>query len=249
MPEMPPLVIVPTYEEQGNIIPLVREVMKHVPQVHMLFVDDASQDATREEIAVMEQEFSGKIYLLPRGSKLGLGSAYIAGFHWGLKREYPYLIEMDADFSHHPKYLITMIEKLQVSDGVFGSRYVAEGGTENWSLIRKMISTFGSLYARTILGMSVRDLTGGFNAWSAQVLKTIGIDDVSSRGYAFQIELKYRAWLADFQLEEIPIIFVDRRVGSSKMSYHIILEAMWKVWSLRGLRKGNLLFNRTCSRK
>ena len=231
------LVVVPTYEEEGNIIPLVRAIKQEAPDVHILFVDDASQDKTRAEIAEVGKEYEGAVHLLPRDAKLGLGTAYIAGFKWGLERNYPVLIEMDADFSHNPRYLPIMLNELKHNDGVFGSRYVKDGGTENWTLIRKFISQFGSLYARCILRLPLRDLTGGFNAWSEKILRTIALDDVKSRGYAFQIELKYRAWLAGFQLKEIPIIFIDRRVGQSKMSHHIVLEAMWRVWLLLKIKK------------
>jgi dolichol-phosphate mannosyltransferase len=169
-----------------------------------------------------------------RAGKLGLGTAYIEGFGWGLARGYQVLFEMDADGSHDPKYLPQMLALIEDgADVVVGSRYVPGGGTENWSLARQLISRGGGLYARTVLGVDVRDLTAGFIAWRAHALEKIGLSTITSNGYGFQIEMKYRALKKHLRVVETPIKFVDRRVGQSKMSRAIFVEALWKVWGLR----------------
>ena len=216
---------------------LCASVFAAMPQAHMLFVDDNSQDGTQLLIEKQMQNRPKQIFILRRERKLGLGTAYIAGFKWGLDRHYQSLIEMDADLSHNPSDLPRLLAGLQEADAVLGSRYVPGGGTQNWGLLRKMISTWGSFYARTILGIKVRDLTGGFNFWSRKVLEALDLDDIRSEGYAFQIELKYRAIKKGFKLLELPIVFVDRRAGSSKMSASIFVEAMFRVWALRGITK------------
>lgn len=231
-----PIVIVPTYNEADNVRPLVDRIVAAVPTLHVLFVDDNSKDGTQKVIEAMMAERPGQIHILKRAGKLGLGTAYIAGFKWALERGYDALIEMDADHSHDPKELAVFIQKLQTVDAVVGSRYVQGGGTENWSLIRKCISMFGSFYGRTILGMTVRDLTGGFNAWRRDTVIAINPDLVKSEGYSFQIELKYRAFKAGKDIVESPILFTERRAGQSKMSMKIVLEAMVRVWALRAIR-------------
>ena len=235
-PRRKPLVIVPTYNEVGNVENLFRQVSQQMPAVHMLFVDDNSQDGTRDVIAQLQREAPERVHMLPRAGKLGLGTAYIAGFKWALQRDYDAVVEMDADLSHRPVDLPRLVAKLADVDAAVGSRYTTGGGTENWNFGRKLISRFGSLYARTILGIPVNDLTGGFNAWSREILETVPLDDVKSEGYSFQIELKFRAHLAGFKLAEVPIVFVERRVGQSKMSSRIVVEAMFRVWALLGLR-------------
>ncbi len=227
------LIIVPTYNEADNINPLFAGIWQAVPEVHILVVDDNSQDGTAQLVRDHQQSKPQQTHLLQRSGKLGLGTAYIAGFNWALARNYQAIIEMDADLSHDPTVLPAMIEQLRHNPVVIGSRYIPGGGTENWSLARKLISRFGSLYARTILGMTIRDLTGGFNAWRAEVLRSIDPNTVRSEGYAFQIELKYRAQKLGFAIVEIPILFRDRRAGQSKMSGRIVLEAMSRVWKLR----------------
>jgi len=162
-----------------------------------------------------------------------LGTAYITGFRYALEQGAKYVFEMDADFSHDPAYIPRLLEAAQEYDVVVGSRYVAGGGTANWGLVRRLVSRGGSLYARIILGMPIWDLTGGFNCWRRRVLEAIDLEAVSSNGYAFQIEMKYRAFRRGFRLVEEPIVFVDRRVGQSKMSGSIVREALWKVWQLR----------------
>ncbi len=235
-----PLVIVPTYNEADNVEPLVQRVFAAVPHIDLLFVDDNSKDGTRDRIDQLMQKHSGQIHILKRAGKLGLGTAYLDGFRWALGKGYDAIIEMDADHSHDPKELATFIQKLAQYDAVVGSRYCEGGGTENWSFVRKCISVFGSFYSRAILGLEIRDLTGGFNAWRRDTITAINPDLVRSEGYSFQIELKYRAHLAGKTIVESPILFSERRAGQSKMSLAIVLEAMVRVWSLRAI-KGELL--------
>ncbi|MBC7532992.1 MAG: polyprenol monophosphomannose synthase [Oligoflexus sp.] len=237
------IVVIPTYNEALNIEGIINAAWASMPKLHILVVDDNSQDGTGDIIRRMQAKeegnakdgegATGRLHLLSRAGKLGLGTAYIAGFEWALARGYQALVEMDADFSHDPKELPSLIRSLQDADVVIGSRYVVGGSTENWHFFRKLISRAGSLYARTILGMTVRDLTGGFNAWTAEALHKIGLKTIRSEGYSFQIELKYRAYRADLKLIEHPIVFSERREGQSKMSSRIVLEALLRVWSLR----------------
>lgn len=231
---MKSLVIIPTYNEIENISNLVPEVFKREQQVHILVVDDNSPDGTGERVVQMQQQYPG-LHLLKRAGKQGLGKAYLAGFAWALQNGYEFIVEMDADFSHRPEDLSSLIKTAQNPsvDFVIGSRYVRGGQTENWSFLRKLISRGGSLYSRLILGFPIRDWTGGFNGWKAPVLKAIGLEGVQSNGYSFQIELKYKASRAGFQVQEVPILFADRRVGQSKMSLKIVLEAFYRVWLIR----------------
>lgn len=232
------LIIVPTYNEMGNIEKLVDQVCKVVNDAHILFVDDNSQDGTREFIEKLVSSYSGRFYVIKRPGKMGLGTAYLDGFRWALTHDYAHIVQMDADLSHQPKYLPEIFEALQKFDFVIGSRYVKGGGVENWSLKRRLLSRGGSLYARTILGVPMRDFTGGFNGWRASSLERIGLDNVKSDGYCFQIEMKYRAANSGLHYTEIPIIFPDRTVGQSKMSFKIMLEAILRVWSLRFRHRG-----------
>jgi dolichol-phosphate mannosyltransferase len=227
------LIIVPTYNEEENIDLLVDGIFSNAPDVHVLFVDDNSRDKTQQKIEERQKSRPAQIFLLCRPGKMGLGTAYLTGFDWALKKGYDCVIEMDADLSHDPTYLPTMLSKLQNFDVVIGSRYTAGGGTKNWHFMRRCISRFGSFYGRLVLGVSIKDLTGGFNGWSRHALQTIDLKSIRSEGYAFQIELKYAAFRANLPITEIPIVFVDRRVGYSKMSYRIVLEAMLMVPSLR----------------
>jgi dolichol-phosphate mannosyltransferase len=227
------LVIVPTYNEVGNVESLAQRLFADSPSAHLLFVDDNSQDGTRDVLARLTKEDPKRIHLIERPGKLGLGTAYVEGFNWALKRDYEAIVEMDADHSHDPRDVRRMVESLARADAVIGSRWVEGGGTENWGLIRKVISRGGSLYGRLILQMNLQDLTGGFNAWRRTVLETINIQNIESRGYAFQIELKYRTKTAGFRIVEIPIVFTERRAGQSKMSGWIVVEAMLRVWKLR----------------
>jgi dolichol-phosphate mannosyltransferase len=227
------LVIVPTYNERENLPAIVTAVHEHLAEADLLIVDDASPDGTgrlADELAARD----AKVHVLHRAGKQGLGTAYVAGFKWALARAYEFIFEMDCDFSHDPKYLPMLLARARAgADLVLGSRYVAGGGTVNWGPMRKVISQGGSLYARTILGVHVRDLTGGFKCFRRHVLVELDLDTVSAQGYGFQIEMTYRAVKAGFRVEEVPIVFVDRRVGQSKMSKKIFLEALTLVWKLR----------------
>lgn len=226
------LICLPTYNEIDNLRPMVAAIREVVPAVEILVIDDNSPDGTgalADELAAAD----AKVHVLHRAGKEGLGKAYLAGFAWALARGYGLILEMDCDFSHDPKYLPGMLAAAGEADLVLGSRYVAGGGTVNWGLGRKLISRGGSLYARTILGLSVRDLTGGFKCFRREVLEAIDLASVECTGYAFQIELTYRASRKGFRVREIPIVFADRRVGHSKMSRRIVLEAIRKVWSIR----------------
>jgi len=228
------LIIIPTYNERENIESLLELITQTDPAAHMLIVDDNSPDRTFEVVeGLMQSRYPDRLFLLKRAGKLGLGTAYIAGFKWALARDYDYIFEMDADFSHDPKYLPDFLAAIQTHDVVLGSRYVPGGGVKNWGLVRKFISRGGSLYARTILGLSLRDLTGGFKCFRREVLQAIDLDAVKSNGYSFQIEMTYRAQALGFRIVETPIIFEDRTAGKSKMSRKIFLEAVLMVWKLR----------------
>ncbi len=233
MTALRPLIVVPTYNEVENIDELLRGIQQQAPAADVLFVDDNSGDGTVDRILQHQSRRPEKIHLLGRPRKLGLGTAYVVGFKWALERDYDAVQEMDADLSHDPADLPRTLAFPEGRDVVVGSRYVVGGSTRGWSLSRRWISKFGNLYARTILGLAVRDLTGGFNAWRREVLEAVSLDEVRSEGYAFQIELKFRAVQAGFSLYEIPIAFVDRRKGQSKMSRRVAWEAMIRVWTLR----------------
>lgn len=226
------LVCLPTYDERENLAPMVEAILASVPSLEILVIDDNSPDGTgrlADEIAARDP----RVHVLHRQGKEGLGKAYLAGFAWALQRGYGLVLEMDCDFSHDPKYLPGMLAAAGEADLVLGSRYVPGGGTVNWGLGRKLISRGGSLYARLILGLTARDLTGGFKCFRREVLEGIDLATVQCTGYAFQIELTYRAARRGFRIRELPIVFVDRRVGHSKMSRRIVLEAIRKVWSIR----------------
>lgn len=228
------VIIIPTYNESDNIEKLLDLISRTDPVAHVLIVDDNSPDRTYEIVErLMQTSYPGRLFLLKRAGKLGLGTAYIAGFKWALARDYDYIFEMDADFSHDPKYLPAFLAAIENCDLVLGSRYVPGGGVKNWGLLRKFISRGGSFYARTILGISLRDLTGGFKCFKRQVLEAIDLDSIKSNGYSFQIEMTYRARCQGFRICETPIIFEDRTAGKSKMSRKIFLEAVLMVWKLR----------------
>jgi dolichol-phosphate mannosyltransferase len=227
------LVIIPTYDEVENLPRIVPRVLEQDPGIDILVVDDASPDGTGE-IAERLARDNDRVFVLHRAEKDGLGRAYLAGFREGLERGYDLLFEMDADLSHPPEALPTLIAGFESYDVVIGSRYVDGRVTvSNWPMSRLLVSYFGSRYARIITGMPVSDGTGGFNGWKREVLERVGLDRVQSNGYAFQIELKYRAWRAGFTLWETPILFTERDTGESKMSKSIVREAIWRVWWLR----------------
>ncbi len=227
------LVIIPTYDEAENLPRIVPRVLEQDARIEVLVVDDGSPDGTgriAEEIAARNP----RVDVLHRQGKEGLGRAYLAGFEHALARGFDVVFEMDADFSHPPEALPKLIEAFQNADVVIGSRYVDGRVTvSNWPMSRLLISYFGSLYARFITGMPVRDGTGGFNGWTREVLQAVGLERVQSNGYAFQIELKFRAFRAGFRLVELPILFTERDTGESKMSKKIVREAVWRVWWLR----------------
>lgn len=225
------LVIIPTYNEKENIRSIVELVLSQAPNLDVLVVDDNSPDGTAgivEEMAKVDP----RLHLLSRAGKLGLGTAYIAGFKWGLARHYAYLIEMDADFSHDPREIPNMLQAIQEADLVLGSRYINGVRVVNWPLSRLFLSKGASYYVRIITGLPVNDPTGGFKCFRRRVLEAIELDDVRSNGYAFQVEMTYKAWMKGYRVREIPITFADRYAGKSKMSGHIVREALWMVWAL-----------------
>lgn len=226
------LITIPTYNERENIANIVQAVFLENPDVHILIADDNSPDGTGAIVRdLMSKE--PRLKLLSRPGKQGLGRAYLAAFEWALENGYDAVVEMDADFSHRPVDLKKIIAELPNYDFIVGSRYTRGGGTQNWSLLRKFISRGGSLYSRMILGYPIFDWTGGFNAWKRKTLEGIDYKTVKSEGYSFQIELKYRAFRAGFKGKEVPILFEDRRVGKSKMSFKIVIEAFYRVWVMR----------------
>jgi dolichol-phosphate mannosyltransferase len=231
------VVCLPTYDERENLEAILTAILAAAPELDVLVIDDNSPDGTGQ-LADAYAAREPLVKVLHRAGKEGLGKAYLAGFAWALERGYGLVLEMDADFSHDPRYLPVMLAKAREADLVLGSRYVPGGGTVNWGLGRKILSRGGSLYARTILGVRVRDLTGGFKCFRREVLEAIDLGSVACSGYAFQIELTYRALRRGFTVAEVPIVFADRQVGNSKMSKRIVLEAIRKVWAIRFSRFG-----------
>lgn len=227
------LVIVPTYNERENVPRLVPQILQQDPRLEVLIIDDASPDGTGKEAdRIADQE--PRVHALHRAGKLGLGTAYIEGFRWGLDRGYDLLFEMDADFSHDPSHLPQFLEAAREFDVVLGSRYLHGRVTViNWPITRLLLSYGANIYARVVTGLPVTDATGGFKCFHRKVLETMDLARVGSEGYSFQIEMSLRAWRAGFSLGEIPIVFADRDVGESKMSKRIIWEAVWRVWALR----------------
>lgn len=228
------LVIIPTYKEKENIEKIIRYVFNLPMAFDILIIDDNSPDGTAGIVKGLMGEFSDKLYLLERPGKLGLGTAYIMGFKWALERDYQYVFEMDADFSHNPDDLPRLYEACKECGGVaIGSRYCDGISVVNWPMGRIIMSYFASKYVRGVLGMDIHDCTAGFKCYSRQALDAIDFDDVRMKGYGFQIEMKYTAWKLGFKLVEVPIIFVNRKLGTSKMSSGIFGEAFWGVIKLR----------------
>lgn len=230
------LIVIPTYNEAQNITGLIHQIQRSLGATlhpHILVVDDNSPDGTCGIVTRLSMDCPGEISTLCRPGKLGLASAYVSGFQWGLKYGFDHIVEMDADNSHDPIYLPRMVTALKNSDFVVGSRYTAGGGVRGWQPWRRLVSRGGSLYAQAILGLPIGDLTGGYNLWSRPVLEKIGLERIRSDGYTFQIELKYRAIRQGFKGVEVPIVFEDRFAGQSKMSRRIVMEAVWRVWQLR----------------
>jgi len=226
------IVVIPTYNEEENIRQIISDILHH-PRFRILVVDDNSPDGTGDIVAQLAKH-NPRVQLLSRPGKLGLGTAYTEGFRHALNAGALFIFEMDADFSHHPNYLPTLLHATEKHyDLTLGSRYVKGGGTIDWGLLRRFISRGGNLYASTILGIPIADSTGGFRCYRRKILENLQLDRVQSNGYSFQIEMVYRTLQAGFQVGEIPIIFPDRRVGKSKMSRRIVLEALLTVWKLR----------------
>lgn len=227
------LIIVPTYNERDNLPRLIPSILARDPRLEVLVVDDGSPDGTggvADALAATEP----RVHVLHRSGKLGLGTAYLTGFRWGLERDYDVLFEMDADFSHDPAHLPLFLEAIEKFDVVLGSRYLEGRVTVvNWPIGRLLLSYFANAYARWVTGLPIADATGGFKCFRREVLAALALDRVESNGYAFQIEMSFRAWKKGFRLGEIPIMFVDRDIGESKMSRHIVAEAVWRVWRLR----------------
>ncbi len=227
------LVVVPTYNERDNLPRLVPLILQQDPRLDVLVIDDASPDGTgrvADDMAVSEH----RLHVMHREGKLGLGTAYVAGFRWALQRDYDAVFEMDADFSHDPAHIPLFLEALREFDVVLGSRYLHGRVTVvNWPIPRLLLSYAANIYARLVTGLPVTDATGGYKCFKREVLEAIDLERVGSEGYAFQIEMNLRAWRAGFALGEIPIVFADRDVGESKMSKRVIWEAVWRVWALR----------------
>ena len=227
------LVIVPTYNERFNIARLIPAILAQDPSLEVLVVDDGSPDGTGQIVDGIAAN-NARVHVIHRAAKLGLGTAYIAGFRWALERKYDLVFEMDADFSHNPERLPEFLEAIRESDVVLGSRYQnGHVNVVNWPMSRLFLSYAANIYARFVTGLPIFDTTGGFKCFRRNVLESIDLNSVKSNGYAFQIEMSYRAWKRGFQLFEIPIIFVDRTEGESKMSKKIVREAIWMVWRLR----------------
>jgi dolichol-phosphate mannosyltransferase len=229
------LVVVPTYNESNNITKLVKVVMDLEDSFDLLIVDDGSPDGTAELVKEERKRFSERLFLIERPGKSGLGTAYVAGFKYALEHDYAFICEMDADFSHNPEDLPRLVEKVKQgeADVAVGSRYANGISIINWPLSRLILSYSANLYARFITGLPIFDTTAGFKCIRRKVLETISLDKIKSNGYAFQIELHFRAWKAGFTLQEVGIIFREREEGVSKMSKFIVWEAVWRVWALK----------------
>lgn len=232
---MKSLVIIPTYNEKQNILPVIEAILSQgIDGLEILIVDDSSPDGTGDLVAE-RQAVDARIHLLRREKKLGLGTAYVAGFRFALARDYDRIIEMDADFSHDPRDLSRLLQASSSADIVVGSRYINGVNVVNWPLQRLLLSMFASYYTRMITRLPQRDCTAGFKCFRREVLENLELERVQSDGYSFQIEMNFRAWVKGYTIKEIPIIFVDRAAGTSKMSKRIIREAIWMVWKLKFL--------------
>ena len=226
------LVVVPTYNERINVPQIVPAILAQDPCVHVLIVDDNSPDGTGELADQLAAE-NARVHVLHRGRKEGLGKAYLAGFRWALDCGYDLIFEMDADFSHDPRFLPTFLDAVQDADLVIGSRYKSGVNVINWPISRLLLSIGANQYARVVTGLPLTDSTGGFKCFRRQVLEAIPLERVRSNGYAFQIEMSFLAWKKGFRIREIPIVFTDRVEGQSKMNGKIVREAVWMVWWLR----------------
>lgn len=229
------IVIIPTYNEKENIEKIIRAVFSLDGEYHILVIEDGSPDGTAQIVKRLQEEFSNRLFMIERKGKLGLGTAYITGFKWSVKNGYDYIFEMDADFSHNPNDLPRLYEACACggADLAIGSRYCNGISVINWPIGRVIMSYYASVYVRTVLGMKVYDTTAGFKCYKRQVLETIDLDKVKMKGYGFQIEMKYSTYKLGFKIKEVPIIFVDRTEGTSKMSSGIFGEAFWGVMKLK----------------
>jgi dolichol-phosphate mannosyltransferase len=227
------LVVIPTYNERDNLSGIIASIFQHAPDVHVLVVDDNSPDGT----GVLADEISGaqpgKVFVIHRPGKEGLGKAYVEGFKFALARDYELIVQMDSDFSHDPKYLPDMFEAIKTNDLVIGSRYVNGISVVNWDLKRLILSKAASAYVRFITRMPFADTTAGFKCWRREALETVGLDNLMSNGYVFLAEMKYRAFRKGLRIKEVPIIFVERRLGRSKMDSNIMIEGLWNVLRMR----------------
>jgi len=226
------LVIIPTYNEIQNIKKLIYQIIEILPEINILIVDDNSPDGTGEYVRELSSVDS-RVKLLSRPGKLGLGTAYVAGFKYMLENGYEIAYQMDADFSHDPKELLNMQKEIENNDVVIGSRYIKGVNVINWPMKRLLLSYFANKYTKIVTGIPVCDATGGFKCFRKEVLQTINLDKIKSNGYSFQIEMNFKAWKKGFRIKEIPIIFYDRTEGNSKMSKKIVHEAIFMVWKLR----------------
>ncbi|HPF62646.1 MAG: polyprenol monophosphomannose synthase [Gemmatimonadetes bacterium] len=232
MPDLRGLVCVPTYNERENLPQIVPRILATDPRLDVLVIDDGSPDGTGQLADGMAAR-EPRVHVLHREQKQGLGRAYLAGFAWALERDYAWVFEMDADFSHDPKYLLDLLAAIEQADLVLGSRYARGVNVINWPMSRLLLSWFANKYVRWITGLPLTDATGGFKCFRREVLEALRLDQVRSNGYAFQIEMSFRAWKKGFRLAEVPIVFVDRVEGESKMNKRIVREAVWMVWWLR----------------
>jgi dolichol-phosphate mannosyltransferase len=224
------LIAIPTYSERENIVGLIEDIQRVVPTTDILVIDDNSPDGTGEVVDELSARLP-QVKALHRPTKLGLGTAYVRGFQYAIENGYELVFEMDADFSHDPRYLPDILNAAQNADLVIGSRYVPGGGTANWSALRKFVSGGGNAFARTVLGIPIHDCTGGFRCYRTAALRTVDLSLIRAQGYAFQVEMAYIFWKRGYQVREVPIIFEDRRVGKSKMSRKIFVEAF--LWVMR----------------
>lgn len=229
---MKTIVIIPTYNELANLQKLLPYILNTYPQLHVLIVDDNSPDGTAKYVEDL-RKYDPRVGVIKREKKMGLGTAYVAGFKYMLSNGYEAAIQMDADYSHDPSEIKNFLEKIKTYDLVIGSRYIDGVRVINWPIKRLLLSYFANLYTRIITGMPIKDATGGFKCFKRQVLESINLDNIHSNGYSFQIEMNYKAWKNNFRLCEIPITFIDRVEGTSKMSKKIVYEAVFMVWKLR----------------
>ena len=229
---MTTIVISPTYNECKNVQSLIELILGKYAEFHLLIVDDSSPDGTANKVKELQADYPN-LHLEERPTKDGLGTAYIYGFKWAIEREYDRIVQMDADLSHDPNDVPRLVNLLDEHDLIVGSRYVEGVSVVNWPIRRLMLSYGANLYSRVITGMPIKDSTGGFKAWRREVLAELDLNAVRSQGYSFQIEMNFRTWCKGFRIKEVPIIFVDRTIGDSKMSKNIVYEAIFMVWRLR----------------